>query len=571
MNRRIVPPGRLISRRTAIKLMGAGALALYLRPGLEVRAATSAKPAPGGTLADWSPIDRSLGDLAPPRFFGDEPEQAHKLLWDKPGYLASLGGQAPKPGERVKLAIIGGGMGGLFSAWLLRQHQPLLLEQAPRFGGNAKGQSWRGADYSIGAAYFIEPEADSDIARLAAEIGIDKLWKVSGEEPETFELNGKLHEDFWTGNTAPEARPQFEKLSAYFNAVYEGETEPYPDIPIVDPEQEAYIKGLDKVSFAAHLQKVAGGRLHAQAETAIEHYCWSSFGGSMGEISAAAGLNFYTAELGNLIVLPGGNAAIAEQVLNKLSGALPPGHLRPGSLVYDVTVVEDGVLVSYADRDGKAHTLHAQSVVMACPKFVVAKILNGVERERAAAIARLSYRSYLVANILLKGGIGKSFYDLYLLGDGKTNLGKVQQSQLEQKATDVVLGTYARPTPDVTVLTLYRGLPYDGARPELYAPGVFARYKQVFEQQVVDSILPLLGLQRANVVDLRIARWGHPLPLAATGLIADGTVDQLRKPFRERVFFVEQDNWALPAFETSVTEAITWSQPINKLLDGKSV
>lgn len=313
-DRRIVLPRRPMSRRTAIKLMGAGAMALYLRPGLDVHAAATPKTAAGGTLGEWSPIDRSLGDLAPPQFFGDEPEQAHKILWDKPKYLASLGGQVPKPGERVKLAIIGGGMGGLFSAWLLRQHQPVLLEQAPRFGGNAKGQSWRGTDYSIGAAYFIEPEEGSDIAGVATEIGIDKLWKLSGGESEPFELNGKLHEDFWTGNTAPEAKPQFEKLSAYFNAVYEGETDPYPDIPIVDPEQGAYIKGLDKVSFAAHLQKIAGGKLHVQIETAIEHYCWSSFGGSMGEISAAAGLNFYTAELGNLIVLPGGNAAIAEQV-----------------------------------------------------------------------------------------------------------------------------------------------------------------------------------------------------------------------------------------------------------------
>jgi hypothetical protein len=33
------------------------------------------------------------------------------------------------------------------------------------------------------------------------------------------------------------------------------------------------------------------------------------------------------------------------------------------------------------------------------------------------------------------------------------------------------------------------------------------------------------------------------------------------------VFFVEQDNWALPAFETGVTEAITWSPEVAKVLD----
>ena len=74
-------------------------------------------------------------------------------------------------------------------------------------------------------------------------------------------------------------------------------------------------------------------------------------------------------------------------------------------------------------------------------------------------------------------------------------------------------------------------------------------------------------LQPENIVDLRIARWGHPLPVAATGLIANGTVEALRTPFHGRVFFVEQDNWALPAFETGVTEAITWSPEVAKVLD----
>ena len=57
-------------------------------------------------------------------------------------------------------------------------------------------------------------------------------------------------------------------------------------------------------------------------------------------------------------------------------------------------------------------------------------------------------------------------------------------------------------------------------------------------------------------MDIRISRWGHALPVAQTGLIADGTLEKIRKPFRERVFFVEQDNWALPALDTSVNEAL---------------
>jgi len=62
---------RPLSRRTVLKLLGSGALTLYLRPSLGAWAAP-AEPAQGGTLATMSPIDRSLGDVAPLRLFGDE-------------------------------------------------------------------------------------------------------------------------------------------------------------------------------------------------------------------------------------------------------------------------------------------------------------------------------------------------------------------------------------------------------------------------------------------------------------------------------------------------------------------
>ncbi|MBI3043130.1 MAG: hypothetical protein HYY78_09935 [Betaproteobacteria bacterium] len=56
------------------------------------------------------------------------------------------------------------------------------------------------------------------------------------------------------------------------------------------------------------------------------------------------------------------------------------------------------------------------------------------------------------------------------------------------------------------------------------------------------------------------------MPVAAAGLIADGVPERLREPFRQRVFFVEQDNWALPAFETAVTEALVFAPQVEKAL-----
>jgi hypothetical protein len=45
------------------------------------------------------------------------------------------------------------------------------------------------------------------------------------------------------------------------------------------------------------------------------------------------------------------------------------------------------------------------------------------------------------------------------------------------------------------------------------------------------------------------------MPVNSPGLMADGTIANLRRPFEGRVFFVNQDNWALPAVENSLLEA----------------
>ena len=550
----------LLSRRSVLKLIGASGVFLYLTPSRHVWA-SSAKH----DLKNISPIDRSLPDKAAEIFFADDPQLAHKILWDKASYIKSLAnGKLPEAKQKVPLLIIGGGMSGLASAYLLRKHQPVILEQSARFGGNSKGQSWRGIDYSIGAAYIVEPEPDSAIAKLLREIGVDKLAKTkAGEDPVA--LAGKIYQNFWKAETSPEDKNQFQILSKYFQDLFDGSL-PFPEIPITDVSQSAYIKKLDEKSFYEHLQEKVGGKLNPHIETAIEQYCWSSFGASSLEISAAAGLNFYAAEFGNLQVFPGGNAAITESFLTNLSKSIPHNNLRTSCLVFNVKTTKDGTDVAFVNAKGEVEVINAGVVVMSCPKFVVKRVLEDIEPERVAAISKLRYHSYLVANVMLEGLPENKFYDLYTLGDGTLNTKSLITESKRKKVTDVIQATYAKLDQKHTVLTLYRGIPYDGARVELYLPTAYEQYKADFKNQLNQEILPLLKLEQKQVVDLRIARWGHPLPVAAKGLFTDGTLDIIRRPFGDKIFFVEQDNWALPAFETAIGEALHWQKPIEEAL-----
>jgi len=552
-----------ISRRAAMKVIG-GTTSLLFAPNFFPSRSFAL-----GTdfLSRTGPIDRGLPDLAPREFFGDRPEHPHSVLWDKAGYIQKIGG-LPSATEEVPLVIVGGGLSGLTTAYLLREHNPVVLEQAARFGGNAKGMSWRGIDFSLGAAYFIEPDFETDLGKLCLELGLDKAWRVKSEE-DPVEVGGKIFSEFWGGQTTDGDKSQFERLAEYFRTVNEGEDIAFPDIPIEDPEQNDYINTLDRLSFLDHLKEKAGGELHPHIETAIEHYCWSSFGGSASEISAAGGLNFYASEFSNLVVFPGGNAGAAEIILQKVHSAIGEERLRPSSLVFDVRAGDDGAFVSYLQTDGTVKTIKAKAVVMACPKFVCGRIIDGIEADRLAAIQKMRYRSYLVANVLLNVESPDPVYDLYLLGKGSHRANNPRELSNEQGATDVIVASFAKPNVDKhTVLTLYRGVPYDGARAELLVPTSYDKYRKEFENQFSKDIEPLLHAGKMTAVDFRISRWGHPLPLSATGLIADGTLEKARAPFRERVFFVEQDNWALPAFETAVTEALTSAPKIKEFLGG---
>lgn len=549
-----------LTRRQVLALAGSGAATLLLARCAGVSPAARHVPAP--LSLPFGPIDRTLDDLTSAEFSGEQPEPAHRILWDREAFLASAG--PPAHAEEVPLVIIGGGIAGLAAAWLLRHHRPVVLERAPRFGGASRGEAWRGIDYALGAAYFMRPDEDTPIAVFLNSLGLAPRVK---REEDPVVLAGRRHQRFWAGESDPSNAAGIRRLASYFHAVlHEEEGYVFPDIPITDPTRRPAVEALDRSSFLKHLQEIAGGPLHPHAAAALEHYCWSSLGASMAEVSAAAGVNFYAAEFGEVCVLPGGNAAVAERLVERLAAQLPPGHLRPGCLAVDVTADDAAVQVRYMNASGALATLRARAAVLACPKFIVARILRELEPARRAAIDRLRYRAYLVANVLLARGVRHDFYDLFLAGEGNAPYPDVEAAAARQGATDVVLATWARPQSDRAVLTLYRPLPFDGGRAAVYDDASFITYRRQFAEQLEREILPLVGAKAQDVVDLRIARWGHPLPVAEVGWIAAGLPEVLRAPFRRRVFFVQQDNWALPAFETAVTEALLTAPAVDRLL-----
>jgi hypothetical protein len=128
-----------LTRRDFLKAAGIGAVALATGwvPGKNEVPIGKPTLAP----ADDDPIATLADGPAARQFFGDEVQRFHAILWDKANTISARGGLPKSPSEKARVCIIGGGLAGLSTAWLLKQYQPVVLEGATRLGGNAKGRA----------------------------------------------------------------------------------------------------------------------------------------------------------------------------------------------------------------------------------------------------------------------------------------------------------------------------------------------------------------------------------------------------------------------------------------------
>jgi len=215
------------------------------------------------------------------------------------------------------------------------------------------------------------------------------------------------------------------------------------------------------------------------------------------------------------------------------------------------------VQVSYRDETGACKALSAKKVVMSNPKFTCAHMihdLDALDGDKLAAIDSLKYRAYVVVNVLLDAPITRDFYDIFLLEDGSmpTSEGEAQQ---ESRVTDVLNGQFARAFDvEKSVLTLYWPLPFEFGRWTILINDAFETYARALVPQI-KRMLDLLDVGSGHVRQVRMTRWGHALPVALPGLIASGVTDALRRPIDDKIYFVQQDNWALPAVENCLLDA----------------
>lgn len=503
-------------------------------------------------LADAGPIDfRLLKDFS--GFGGDDPVRAHAMLRDTK--------VLPKPTfrEERRVVVIGGGLSGLFSTYLLRDLDPLVLEHASRFGGNAKAERLKGGIGALGSAYCGLPDRGSPLEKIFKELDLLRTLEVR-RNADPLVVGGRWTSDFWNPSETTRSAKQRRRFYEYLEAVCnERDGLRYPEMPSRDPEMRAYHAELDHQSLREYFNTRPFGPLGTELSLFLESYSRSALGGAAHEISAAAGLAFLAAETGPICIGRGGNAEIAQRLFGSLSETLSARSLRASTSVLNVAIDGEAVEVLHQNARGEVGVVRARSVIMAIPKFIAARVLEDLEPSRRERFNSIEYRPYVVANVQLDQPIARRGYDIHLLNathvEKKTALNQVT-------ATDMIFSGE-----NGTLLTLYCPLPERSLRAALLAPTAEEDLRTQVESQMHREILAVLGIPEAQIRSIRLVRWGHGIPLAKKGTYRGDTVEKLSEPIQNQIFFVAQDNWLLPAFESGALEAIHWTAQVRRQID----
>lgn len=543
-----------IDRRDFFKTAGLAFGATYLGNFNKILAATSRNI---DHISPYIHIDQFKATSV---ISGDMFDEAHEIFWNKDGFIKKKGG-LPLATEHYDVVIVGGGISALSSAlYLIEDNKKvLILEGHTRLGGNSKAEVYNKTMMSIGTAYVTVPEEGDPLEKFYTDLGLDKKFRKTAYEDEPVALKGRIKNGFWSGVTDPKNAQQFLLAQKTLQDIYENS---YPDLPLIpgmDIDRELLNK-YDSMKFQDWVKKEIPD-IHPHINEFFHQYCWSSFGCSYEEISAAQALNFITSDMQGIQVLPGGNAMIAKAILDKIKDANLT--IKTNTFVCDIKDDARGVYTCFHQNNTSLAAITANKCIVTAPKMVSKHIVSDLTKEQYKAMDDMRYHAYLVANVILNKNIPAKYYDVYSLIESiPTNEYEDSKARV---FSDVIYAHWANASEATnSAITLYLPLPYDMAQQFLFSPMLYDKYKDRIE----GALKPFhhnLGINADDIDGIRLTRYGHALPVAVTGGISNGLFEKAHKSIDNKIFFANQDNWGNPCFETSfATGYVAAYQAMNK-------
>jgi protoporphyrinogen oxidase len=474
-----------------------------------------------GAVASGCPIDSSLFATTPdskPTVDGENNAICHQV---RDGKVFSR----PAVSARHDVIIVGGGMSGLTSAYLLQNRDFLLLEKEPHWGGNAYPMEYKGQVYATGSAFIWK---DENAFPLAEEIGLKPLpvdnWDGSI-------IKGEFIPDTWGEGLShlpypARVRQSFARFKREMLA-----------IDVRRREQELF-----GVSLASFLKGYA-----PEVKQWWDGYGPSNWGATSEDSAALLAIaeiqNFAGQDRSDLRhTWPGGIGALSKRLAETLQ-AKHADRMFTNATIVAVSPQRTEVHVTYA-VDGAMTTVAAKAVIMATPKFITRRLVEGLPQAQSEAMHQIHYVPYAVVNLIFDKQVFNKGYDTWCPGNKFTDF----------IVADWVIRNDTGYKPKFNILTCYTPMAEDDRGYLLTEPSA-----RKVAQTVLQDFQKLFPGSNVNPLEVHLYRRGHPMYMSAPKLFTE--VQPLVRHPMERVFFANTDSQGP---ESSSSEAIVAAHRVVK-------
>jgi protoporphyrinogen oxidase len=220
---------------------------------------------------------------------------------------------------------------------------------------------------------------------------------------------------------------------------------------------------------------------------------------------------------------PGGLGAITRKLADTLQ-TKDKERLVSGATIVAVVSEKGEVQVTYM-LGGELKTVAAKAVIMATPKFITRRIVDGLPEKQSDAMHEIRYIPYPVVNLIFDKPVFNQGYDTWCPGNTFTDF----------IVADWVIQKRPGYQQKFNIITCYTPLKEEERGYLLNEIGA-----RKIAANVLKDFQKLMPAFQVDPVEVHIYRRGHPLYMSTPGLYTQ--VQPLARRPMDRVFFANTDS-----------------------------